>query len=313
MSLQAWNDETKISFHDSIERIVSRPSFCPETRRHGRGKKKKNATRNRWTLERSSRRLIGARLLKYLLGVRSEPVTWGIRAIPVLPADLAPSWNYAQEFEENRRRRERERRAGRGHDGRRFYHPVEFIKKIRCSRRQHLIRRHAQRHGMILLDLSSFILSLSLSPSHFQRFIPQRSFSSLIDSPVSHPLSFRTDSTEGGTNSRVFLARVILAIFARGRAVLFERAVSSTRKKKKNRRITFDRERKREREKYTRTHTHKIETRLSSGQSVLHDQTAFRHYRLPKIACKRNFARFYIAIRGTRHSKVLQKRDQFIG
>ena len=41
MSLQAWNDETKISFHDSIERIVSRPSFCPETRRHGRGKKKK--------------------------------------------------------------------------------------------------------------------------------------------------------------------------------------------------------------------------------------------------------------------------------
>lgn len=210
------------------------------------------------------------------------------------------------------RERERKRRAGRGHDGRRFYHPVEFIKKIRCSRRQHLIRRHAQRHGMILLDLSSFILSLSLSPSHFQRFIPQRSFSSLIDSPVSHPLSFRTDSTEGGTNSRVFLARVILAIFARGRAVLFERAVSSTRKKK-NRRITFDRERKREREKYTRTHTHKIETRLSSGQSVLHDQTAFRHYRLPKIACKRNFARFYIAIRGTRHSKVLQKRDQFIG
>ena len=151
--------------------------------------------------------------------------------------------------------RERKRRAGRGHDGRRFYHPVEFIKKIRCSRRQHLIRRHAQRHGMILLDLSSFILSLSLSPSHFQRFIPQRSFSSLIDSPVSHPLSFRTDSTEGGTNSRVFLARVILAIFARGRAVLFERAVSNTRKKKKNRRITFDRERKREREKYTRTHT----------------------------------------------------------
>lgn len=151
--------------------------------------------------------------------------------------------------------RERKRRAGRGHDGRRFYHPVEFIKKIRCSRRQHLIRRHAQRHGMILLDLSSFILSLSLSPSHFQRFIPQRSFSSLIDSPVSHPLSFRTDSTEGGTNSRVFLARVILAIFARGRAVLFERAVSSTRKKKKNRRITFDREIKREREKYTRTHT----------------------------------------------------------
>ena len=44
MSLQAWNDETKISFHDSIERIVSRPSFCPETRRHGRGKEKKKKT-----------------------------------------------------------------------------------------------------------------------------------------------------------------------------------------------------------------------------------------------------------------------------
>lgn len=43
MSLQAWNDETKISFHDSIERIVSRPSFCPETREHGRKKKKRNA------------------------------------------------------------------------------------------------------------------------------------------------------------------------------------------------------------------------------------------------------------------------------
>ena len=43
MSLQAWNDETKIFFHDSFERIVSRPNFCPETRGHGRKKKKKRS------------------------------------------------------------------------------------------------------------------------------------------------------------------------------------------------------------------------------------------------------------------------------
>lgn len=258
MSLQAWNDETKISFHDSIERIVSRPSFCPETRRHGRGKKKKKRNSKsmnprtivktfNWStiIKISSWGSIGA---SYVRNPRNPSTTRRPRSVVELCAGIRGE-------SEEEGERERKRRAGRGHDGRRFYHPVEFIKKIRCSRRQHLIRRHAQRHGMILLDLSSFILSLSLSPSHFQRFIPQRSFSSLIDSPVSHPLSFRTDSTEGGTNSRVFLARVILAIFARGRAVLFERAVSSTRKKKKNRRITFDRERKREREKYTRTHT----------------------------------------------------------
>lgn len=46
---------------------------------------------------------------------------------------------------------ERKRRAGmQRHDGRRFYHPVEFIKKIRCSRRQHLIRCHAQRREILL-------------------------------------------------------------------------------------------------------------------------------------------------------------------
>lgn len=69
-------------------------------------------------------------------------------------------------------RGEGKRRAGmqRGHDGQRFYHPVEFIKKIRCSWRQHLIRCHAQRHE-ILLDLFPLALPLpdssSLSPSHF--------------------------------------------------------------------------------------------------------------------------------------------------
>lgn len=180
--------------------------------------------------------------------------------------------------------RERKRRAGRGHDGRRFYHPVEFIKKIRCSRRQHLIRRHAQRHGMILLDLSSFILSLSLSPSHFQRFIPQRSFSSLIDSPVSHPLSFRTDSTEGGTNSRVFLARVILAIFARGRAVLFERAVSSTRKKKKKIDELRSIERERERERNTRAHTHAQDR----NEAIFRPVRFARSNRVPALSATEN-------------------------
>lgn len=183
---------------------------------------------------------------------------------------------------------------------RRFYHPVEFIKKIRCSRRQHLIRYQRRE---ILLD--SFPLTRnSSSSSVFHDLSPNDRPST---SRLSHFTPFVQPIRRREPKARVFLARVILAIFARGRAaVLFERAVSSTRKK--NRRITLDRER----EGGTRTHT-RSKTRLSSVQSVLHDRTAFRHYRLPKIACKRNFARFYIAIRGTRHSKVLQKRDQFIG
>ena len=49
------------------------------------------------------------------------------RNLSLLPVDLAPSWNYAQEFEKDQQR-------SRG-QGQQFYRSVEFIKKIHCSRR----------------------------------------------------------------------------------------------------------------------------------------------------------------------------------
>lgn len=57
------------AFHDSFKRNVSRPSFLRDTEEEG--KKTQCATDEidePSTRERSSRRLIGARLLKYLLG-----------------------------------------------------------------------------------------------------------------------------------------------------------------------------------------------------------------------------------------------------
>lgn len=120
-------------------------------------------------------------IIKISPSVRSEPVTRGIRAIPALPVDLAPSWNYAQEFEEDQR--------PTGQD-RRFYRPMEFIKKIRCSQRQHLIR-----FVITTSDTTFFTTFVHLDPSspfrgfvHFHDLFPNEysfSFSS-----CDHALSF---------------------------------------------------------------------------------------------------------------------------
>lgn len=151
MSLQAWNESfAKLSTIPLKETYRDRASYGTRKRE---GKNPVRNWWNRWTLHAGTivKTFNWSTIIKISSWVRSEPVTWGIHAIPVLPADLAPSWNYAQEFEEDREGGERKRRAGmQRHDGRRFYHPVEFIKKIRCSRRQHLIRCHAQRREILL-------------------------------------------------------------------------------------------------------------------------------------------------------------------
>lgn len=153
---------------------------------------------------------------------------------------------------------------------RRFYHPVEFIKKIRCSRRQHLIRYQRRE---ILLD--SFPLTRnSSSSSVFHDLSPNDRPST---SRLSHFTPFVQPIRRREAKARVFLARVILAIFARGRAaVLFERAVSSTRKK--NRRITLDRERE-----GGNTHAHKVE-----NEAIFRPVRFARSNRVPALSATEN-------------------------
>lgn len=88
----------------------------------------------------------------------------------------------------------------------------------------------------------------------------------------------RIRQREAKAQTRAFFSRVILAIFARGRAVLFERAVSSTRQKKIDELRPIERERERE------THTHA----QGRNEAIFRPVRFARSNRVPALSATEN-------------------------
>lgn len=117
-----------------------------------------------------------------------------------------------------------EGRAGmqRGHDGQRFYHPVEFIKKnplLTAATFNSLPRsttRDPPRSFSSRPPSPRFILSFAFPFPRFIDYDPSPPPSSTLPFHTLCPERIR--QREAKAQTRTFFSRVILAIFARGRA-----------------------------------------------------------------------------------------------